>query len=187
MDNTIQHHEKPMSSSMESRSPPKPQSTAQNVLLEREKQVNLPSSGNSPEPHQTDMEGHYVGPASGVSFLIRVQKRLHENISFPRTTPIFSFGDAPLPKYDPSFLVIPPKDEAKALLDRYFDFAFPTHRFLHQPQAESWLEDFYRDPGVAQSPKPGAMAIRALLLMIFAHGKQCLPKSDSSLGSCVNR
>ncbi|EAA60063.1 hypothetical protein AN4828.2 [Aspergillus nidulans FGSC A4] len=187
MNNTIQnHHEKTTNSSVESRSPPKPQDTAQNVLLAREKQVNLPSSGNSPEPHQTDMEGHYVGPASGVSFLIRVQKRLHEHISFPRTTPIFSFGDAPLPKYDPSFLVIPPKDEAKALLDRYFDFVFPTHRFLHQPQAESWLEDFYRDPGVAQSPKPGAMAIRALLLMIFAHGKQCLPKSDSSLGSCVN-
>ncbi|KAL4991463.1 hypothetical protein BDW68DRAFT_198706 [Aspergillus falconensis] len=186
MDSVTQHREKPTSSTMESGSPPKPQSTTQNVLPQTDKQVNLPSSGNSPEPHQTDMEGHYVGPASGVSFLIRVQKRLHEHILFPRTTPIFSFGDAPLPKYDPSFLVIPPKDEAKALLDRYFDFAFPTHRFLHQPQAEGWLEDFYRDPGVAQSPKPGVMAIRALLLMIFAHAKQCLPKSDSSPGSCVN-
>ncbi|KAL6237046.1 hypothetical protein BDW75DRAFT_249516 [Aspergillus navahoensis] len=186
MDNTIQHHEKPMSSDMESGSPPKPQSPTQNAPPQNDKQINLPSSGNSPEPHQTDMEGHYVGPASGVSFLIRVQKRLHEHISFPRTTPIFSFGDAPLPKYDPSFLVIPPKDEARALLDRYFDFAFPTHRFLHQPQAEGWLEDFYRDPGIAQSPKPGAMAIRALLLMIFAHAKQCLPKPDSSLGFCVN-
>ncbi|KAL4884774.1 hypothetical protein BJY04DRAFT_233051 [Aspergillus karnatakaensis] len=166
--------------------PPHEQHQAAQNALRPDKQVNLPSSRNSPEPHQTDMEGHYVGPASGVSFLIRVQKRLHEHISFPPTTPIFNFGDAPLPKYDPSFLVIPTKVEAKALLDRYFDFAFPTHRFLHQPQAEGWFEDFYQDPGASQPTKPGAMAVRALLLMIFAHAKQCLPRSESSLGSCVN-
>ncbi|KAL3464341.1 hypothetical protein BJX64DRAFT_275840 [Aspergillus heterothallicus] len=183
---TSQHIDQPTGQALNSSTPPAPHDMRNNMLLQPDKHVNLPSSGNSPEPHQTDMEGHYVGPASGVSFLIRVQKRLHENISFPRTTPIFSFGDAPLPKYDPSFLVIPTKDDAKALLDRYFDFAFPTHRFLHQPQAEGWLKDFYRDPGEAQSPKPGSMAIRALLLMIFAHAKQCLPESESFLGSCVN-
>jgi hypothetical protein len=182
-----QHVEHPAGQAIDSSTPPEPPNVRNDALLQTDKPVNLPSSGNSPEPHQTDMEGHYVGPASGVSFLIRVQKRLHENISFPRTSPIFSFGDAPLPKYDPSFLVIPSKDDAKALLERYFDFAFPTHRFLHQPQAEGWLDDFYRDPGEAQSPRPGAMAIRALLLMIFAHAKQCLPESESSLGSCVNR
>ncbi|KAL2860539.1 hypothetical protein BJX68DRAFT_252145 [Aspergillus pseudodeflectus] len=181
-----QHVEHPAGQAIDSSTPPEPPNVRNDALLQTDKHVNLPSSGNSPEPHQTDMEGHYVGPASGVSFLIRVQKRLHENISFPRTSPIFSFGDAPLPKYDPSFLVIPSKDDAKALLERYFDFAFPTHRFLHQPQAEGWLDDFYRDPGEAQSPRPGAMAIRALLLMIFAHAKQCLPESESSLGSCVN-
>ncbi|KAL5334812.1 hypothetical protein BJX70DRAFT_391120 [Aspergillus crustosus] len=163
-----------------------PSEKHQPTLLQPDKHVTLPSSGNSPEPHQTDMEGHYVGPASGVSFLIRVQKRLHEHIALPPTTPIFSFGDAPLPKHDSSFLVIPIKDEAKALLARYFDFAFPTHRFLHQPQAERWVEDFYQDPSASQSPSPGTMAVKALLLMIFAHAKQCLPSSESSLGSCVD-
>ncbi|KAL4781789.1 fungal-specific transcription factor domain-containing protein [Aspergillus varians] len=186
MDGANQHVQRPTSSVPGDPSLPEPQQATQNVLMQTDKHITLPSSGNSPEPHQTDMEGHYVGPASGVSFLIRVQKRLHEHISFPRTTPIFSFGDAPLPKYDPSFLVIPTKEEAQALLGRYFDFAFPTHRFLHQPQAESWLEDFYHDPGTSQSPRPGTMAIRALLLMIFAHAKQCLPKPEGSLGSCVN-
>ncbi|KAL2831134.1 fungal-specific transcription factor domain-containing protein [Aspergillus cavernicola] len=181
-----EHVERSANTDIGSFPPPQPQHTANDVLLQADKHVNLPSSGNSPEPHQTDMEGHYVGPASGVSFLIRVQKRLHENISLPCTTPIFSFGDAPLPKYEPSFLVIPTKDEAKALLDRYFDFAFPTHRFLHQPQVEGWFEDFYHDPGAPQSPRPGAMAIRALLLMIFAHARHCLPGSDNSLSSCVN-
>ncbi|KAL4970187.1 uncharacterized protein BDV14DRAFT_187063 [Aspergillus stella-maris] len=186
MDDFDQHAGRSASVYTNSASPLEPQHTPRSTLLQADKHVNVTSSGNSPEPHQTDMEGHYVGPASGVSFLIRVQKRLHEHISFPRTTPIFSFGDAPLPKYDPSFLVIPPKEEAKALLDRYFDFAFPTHRFLHQPQAEGWFEDFYRDPAVSQAPKPGTMTIRAMLLMIFAHAKQCLPRSDSSIGACVN-
>ncbi|KAE8378035.1 fungal-specific transcription factor domain-containing protein [Aspergillus bertholletiae] len=102
---------------------------------------NLPSR-DSPEPHQTDMEGHFVGPSSGVSFLLRIQKRLHESIAFPLNTPIFSFGDAPLPKLDPSFLLLPSKNEAKELVQRYFDFAFPTHRFLHQQQVECWLDEF---------------------------------------------
>ncbi|KAL4805580.1 hypothetical protein BDV18DRAFT_165807 [Aspergillus unguis] len=181
----VQHIRQSANSPTDSCSTSSLQDASQRTFSQTDKHA-LPSSGNSPEPHQTDMEGHYVGPASGVSFLIRVQKRLHEHISFPRATPIFSFGDAPLPKYDSSYLLIPSKDEAKALLGRYFDFAFPTHRFLHQHQVEDWFEDFYNSPAMPQSPKPGAMARRALLLMVFAHGKQCLPKEDSTLGSCVN-
>ncbi|KAH9205228.1 hypothetical protein DL95DRAFT_439208 [Leptodontidium sp. 2 PMI_412] len=43
--------------------------------------------------------GHYLGPASGVSLLARVHKRLHltTHASFN-----FTFGDAPLPDYDPT-------------------------------------------------------------------------------------
>ncbi|GMG47916.1 unnamed protein product [Aspergillus oryzae var. brunneus] len=138
---------------------------------------NLPSR-DSPEPHQTDMEGHYVGPSSGVSFLLRIQKRLHESISFPLNTPIFSFGDAPLPKSDPSFLLLPSKNEAKELVHRYFDFAFPTHRFLHQQQVESWLEEFYNCLRVPHSLGPGDREIRALLLMVFAQASQYQPESS---------
>lgn len=141
---------------------------------------NLPSR-DSPEPHQTDMEGHYVGPSSGVSFLLRIQKRLHECISFPLNTPIFSFGDAPLPKSDPSFLLLPSKNEAKELVHRYFDFAFPTHRFLHQQQVESWLEEFYNCLRVPHSLGPGDREIRALLLMVFAQASQYQPESSSNL------
>ncbi|KAE8315071.1 fungal-specific transcription factor domain-containing protein [Aspergillus transmontanensis] len=141
---------------------------------------NLPSR-DSPEPHQTDMEGHYVGPSSGVSFLLRIQKRLHESIAFPLNTPIFSFGDAPLPKSDPSFLLLPSKNEAKELVNRYFDFAFPTHRFLHQQQVESWLEEFYNRLRVPHSLGPGDREIRALLLMVFAQASQYQPESSSNL------
>lgn len=156
------------------------------MLLPVDENTNVPSSRNSPEPHQTDMEGHYVGPSSGVSFLIRVQKRLHQNIAFSPNTTIFSFGDAPLPKYDASFLVLPTKEEAKALVNRYFDFGFPTHRFLHQQQTEGWLENLYGGLQDPQGVGPGAREVRAVLLMVFLQAKQYLPKTESALGASVN-
>ncbi|KAI9035725.1 uncharacterized protein KD926_002946 [Aspergillus affinis] len=156
------------------------------LLLPTDENANVTSSRNSPEPHQTDMEGHYVGPSSGVSFLIRVQKRLHQNVAFSPNTTIFSFGDAPLPKYDASFLVLPTKEEAKALLNRYFDFGFPTHRFLHQQTTEGWLEGLYGSLHDTQSVAPGAREVRALLLMLFLQAKQYLPRTETALGTSVN-
>ena len=86
------------------------------------------STPNSPEPCQTDFQGHYIGPASGLSFLLRIQKRLHHAISFSQTSSIFTFGDAPLhlPESDPSFCMMLPRPDAQRLMDRYFDFAMST-------------------------------------------------------------
>lgn len=103
----------------------------------------LQSSRNSPEPSQIDLQGHYVGPSSGVSFLLRVQRKLHQKVSFSQNSSIFTFGDAPLPNFDPSFFVLPPKAEAEKLVARYFDFAVATHRFLHRPTVEAWFQKFY--------------------------------------------
>lgn len=129
-----------------------------------------PPSRASPEPTQTDLQGHYVGPASGVSFLLRVQKRLHQAVSFSQTSSIFTFGDAPLPDFDPTFCILLSKDEATHLMQRYFDFAVPTHRFLHRPTVESWLEEFYDTMGVMRN-KEDAPARIALLFMIFAQAQ----------------
>lgn len=101
------------------------------------------SSRNSPEPSQTDLQGHYVGPSSGVSFLLRVQRKLHQKVSFSQDSSIFTFGDAPLPNFDPSFFLLPPKEDAAKLVARYFDFAVATHRFLHRPTVEGWFQEFY--------------------------------------------
>ncbi|CAG8925817.1 unnamed protein product [Penicillium salamii] len=141
------------------------------------------SSRTSPERDQTDLEGHYVGPSSGVSFLLRVQKRIHENVTVFSNGPIFNFGDAPLPRHDPHFLVLPPKDEAMVLVRRYFDFAFPTHRFLHQSTVEGWLESFYSN--VHDPENTMSQAIKALLLMVMAQGKQYLAEQDSSVAQSV--
>ncbi|KAH7416810.1 hypothetical protein BKA64DRAFT_691375 [Cadophora sp. MPI-SDFR-AT-0126] len=147
------------------------------------------SSRNSPEPphkdnpaqltlsqgltssNRTDLQGHFVGPSSGVSFLLRVQKKLHQKVSFSHKSSIFTFGDAPLPKYDPSFFLLPPKADAEILVARYFDFAVATHRFLHRPTVESWLEEFYDNLGVMLQ-KDGAKERTALLFMVFAHARE---------------
>jgi hypothetical protein len=131
----------------------------------------VPSSRVSPEPSQTDLQGHFVGPSSGVAFLLRVQRRLHQTVSFPQSSSIFTFGDAELPEYDPSTLLLLSYDEAKRLLDRYFDFAVPTHRFLHRPTAEAWLREFYDTRGLMRNKQDGP-ARTALLFMIFAQAQQ---------------
>lgn len=143
------------------------------------------SSRNSPEPDETDLEGHYVGASSGVSFLLRVQKRLHENFRISATETIFNFGDAPLPPYDPHFLVLPPISEAKVLVDRYFDFSFPTHRFLHQRTVEGWLQDFYS--GVNETRNFVDRAVKAVILMVLAQGKQYMAENDRLVGESVKR
>lgn len=127
-----------------------------------------PISRNSPEPFQTDLQGHYVGAASGVSFLLRVQKRLHQSAHFSNaSSTIFTFGDMPLPEFDPGFCFMPSKEESARLLQKYFDFTVPVDRFLHQPTVERWLEEFHETVGAMRN-KDEAPAQRALLFMIFA-------------------
>lgn len=137
------------------------------------------SSQNSPEPSQTDLQGHYIGPASGVSFLLRVQKRLHQAISFSEPSSIFTFGDAPLhpPEFDPSFCMMLPRGDAQRLVDRYFDFAMPTYRFLHRPTIQEWFTEFYDTLGVMRDTH-NAPAKVALLFMVFAHARVYMPDND---------
>ncbi|KAF5022815.1 hypothetical protein F66182_5109 [Fusarium sp. NRRL 66182] len=133
----------------------------------------------SPEPSQEDLQGHYIGPASGVSFLLRVQKRLHQAIAFSGPGSIFTFGDAPLrnPDYDPNFCMMLPKEDAQRLVDRYFDFAMPTYRFLHRPTIQEWFNEFYETLGTMHDANNAAAKV-ALLFMILAHARCYMPEPD---------
>lgn len=133
----------------------------------------------SPEPHQADMQGHYIGPASGVSFLLRIQKRLRQAISVSQASSIFMFGDAPLqvPESDPSFCMMLPRPDAQRLVDRYFDFAMPTYRFLHKPTLQKWFNEFYDTLGIMKDTQ-NAHAKVALLFMVFAHARVYMPDND---------
>ncbi|OAL43903.1 hypothetical protein IQ07DRAFT_616065 [Pyrenochaeta sp. DS3sAY3a] len=138
------------------------------------------SSRTSPEPQagQRDKEGHYVGSSSAVSFLIRIQKRLHQNSSISHDSSIFTFGDASLPEIDPSFFVLPPKGDAQRLVERYFDYAAPTHRFLHRPSIESLVDEFYETHGEMKGENGKSRA--ALLMVVFAQAQAYMPPADEN-------
>lgn len=125
-----------------------------------------------------DLEGHYVGPASGVSFLLRIQKKLH------RTTSNFTFGDIPLPEFDPTFCVMLSKEDTSGLLRRYFDFTVPVDRFLHRPTLEKWLNEFHDTMG-AMADDDKAPARRAVLWMIFALAQEHM--SNESAATNTNK
>jgi hypothetical protein len=135
----------------------------------------------SPEPvqEQSDSQGHYVGSSSGVSFLLRIQKRLHQDSSLSHNSSIFAFGDSPLPEFDPTFFVMPPKPDAQRLVERYFDYAAPTHRFLHRPTIENLLHEFYETQGDMRC-KDDAAARTALLLIVFAQAQAYMPPGSTT-------
>ncbi|KAH9905029.1 transcriptional regulatory protein GAL4 [Xylariomycetidae sp. FL2044] len=137
------------------------------------------SSQSSPEPAYDDSQGQYIGPTSGVSFLLRVQKRLHQAISISQASTIFTFGDAPLqlPEFDPSFCMMLPRDDAQRLVDRYFDFAMPTYRFLHRPTIQKWFVEFYETLGIMRDPNTAPAKI-AMLFMVLAHARVYMPEND---------
>jgi hypothetical protein len=138
-------------------------------------------SRNSPEPArgQTDQQGHYIGSSSAVAFLIRIQKRLHQNSSLSHDSSIFTFGDAPLPEFDPSFFVLPPKPDAQRLVERYFDYTAPTHRFLHRPTIEKLVHEFYETQGDLRCQEEGP-AKKALLLIVFAQAQAYMPMDSKT-------
>ncbi|KAH7305948.1 fungal-specific transcription factor domain-containing protein [Stachybotrys elegans] len=139
-----------------------------NRTVDEDPSISVPqSSRNSPERTQTDQQGHYVGPASSVSFLLRIQKKLQQQSSGSSSSSIFTFGDLPLPGGDVSFAILPPKPQAVDLVRRYFDLASATHRFCHRPTIEAWLDEMYMTSGAMLDPE-AAPSRTALLFMIFA-------------------
>lgn len=144
--------------------------------------VSFTPHSHTPEPQtseqdQHDLQGSYIGPASGVSFLARAKKRYREDASAVPTTDssIFAFGDAPLPQVESSFLVLPPKPEALALIAWYFDFTFPTHRYLHRPTVETWCDELY-EKQMSSRCVPGERERNAIVLMAFAQATMTSPR-----------
>lgn len=70
-----------------------------------------------------------------------------------------------------------PRDDAQRVIDRYFDFAMPTYRFLHRPTIQEWFVEFYDTFGTMRDEQK-APAKLALLFMVFAHGTVYMPDSD---------
>lgn len=166
------------------------------VPLEQSVTAGEPASRTSPEPTQTDLQGNYVGPSSGISFLSRIQKRFSESVSFPQGLSVFNFGDAPLPFgeigsnsantgqscFDPTFFFLLNRENTTRLVQRYFDFAVPVDRFLHRPTIERLLDEFYETQG-AMFNKDTAPADTAVLFMVFAIAQEHMDVKLSSSGT----
>jgi hypothetical protein len=128
----------------------------------------------------TDFEGNYLGPASGVSFLNRVWRRLHQdeiraipgevqNEPSPKSTSVFRFGDRPYSDCREAGFILPPFERARELVEIYFDFSMVTYRFLHRGSVENWLKQMYESNISSMNPPTGLMVARtAIILIIFA-------------------
>jgi len=138
------------------------------------------STPKSLKSAQAGLHGQYIGPASGVSFLQRVQKRLGQTASFSQPDSIFIFGDAPLASVDAdlSHCMMISREFAQQLFDRYFDFAMPTYRFLHRPTAQAWFAEFYDTFGSMRDSQRAAAKI-ALVLIVLAHGRVYMPEGHN--------
>lgn len=110
-----------------------------------------PNTSSSSKPIY-DSGDHYVGAASGLSFLqqavqhIESQKGSSDAVdsavdveyASPASASIFNSGDMPSLSGPNDRFVMPSKDESNRMLARYFEFATPTYRFFHRPTVESW-------------------------------------------------
>lgn len=176
---TTSHHNHTPPSQRSARSSPK-----DSIFSNSQPSTSRDSSGletrSSPDPVATDLEGNYLGPSSGISFLNRVWQRLHQDESSAitdelqnecssRNTSVFMFGDKPYSTFQESGFTLPPYDKARELVDIYFDFAIVTYRFLHRGSVDDWLRQLYESDISFANPPTGKMVARtAIVLMVFA-------------------
>lgn len=83
-----------------------------------------------------------------------------------------------MPDLNVSLFFIPPLEDTKRLLGRYFDFAVPTHRFLHRPTVEAWFDEFYATSG-SMTREDEAPAKLAVLFMVFAQASLYMPEASN--------
>lgn len=79
---------------------------------------------------------------------------------------IFSTGDRQFLEVDVSTIQLPDEAQCKMFVNRYFDFAMATYRFLHHPTVLQWVD---RLPG-HKNPHPLPPVHKAILLLVFATG-----------------
>jgi hypothetical protein len=117
------------------------------------------------------IDGQYLGPSSAQSFLGKaLQRHEREAMQHPVTsrethveteTSTLSFGDAKVKQPDIAKFAWPEHRTATMLLERFFEFASPTYRYMHEPSMQDWLERMYNKADVP-------ISTQACILLIFA-------------------
>ncbi|KAL4946670.1 hypothetical protein BDV06DRAFT_54009 [Aspergillus oleicola] len=151
----------------------------------RQPTQDMESESTTPyEPEQrppADVADQYWGPTSAHSFLGWAVRDLpatpSNTVAKVRDShraskaSIFHFGDRIPPDVQLADFEWPAKAEAESLTRRYFEFACPTYRTLHQPTIEGIIDELYVDGTQydGRSPLPAESAASyAILLMVFS-------------------
>jgi hypothetical protein len=91
----------------------------------------------------------------------------------------FTFGDAPLPDYEPTPSVMVTMEESLRLVHKFFDFTVPIDRLLHRATINQWLQEFYDTMGSMRDPVT-APTRRAIIWMIFAMAQEHMPVENNA-------
>lgn len=160
-----------------------PDPTPQQTVLETESESTTPYGPQPPEQRATtEVVDQYWGPTSAHSFLgwaVRdlpatpsdVAQASGRDLGRTSKTSIFHFGDRVAPEVQLGDFEWPDRAEAEALARRYFDFACPTYRTLHQPTIEREIRELYREDTQfdgGRYVREQSSASHAVLLMVFS-------------------
>lgn len=134
------------------------------------------TSRNSPEADGTDVHGQYVDPSSGFAFLHRARRRFAPDNSSAAGDeteqqdhqPVFAAGDKPLlGAYTEA--ILPNAEDAKSLLDLYFDVCVATYSIVQRQTVDDWHATLEQNRADAGEPTMGLeKAKAAILLALFA-------------------
>ncbi|KAL4948871.1 fungal-specific transcription factor domain-containing protein [Aspergillus filifer] len=167
---------------------PSPRQTTQDTESE-------PTAPYEPEQRPpADVADQYWGPTSAHSFLGWAVRDLpatpangavnaHESGRGLKAS-IFHFGDRIPPDVQLADFEWPAKKEAESLTRRYFEFACPTYRTLHQPTIEEIIHELYGEGSQydSRSPlPPESAASYAILLMVFSTATMFRPGDNGRM------
>ncbi|KAL6231502.1 hypothetical protein BDW75DRAFT_42700 [Aspergillus navahoensis] len=155
----------------------------QQATHETESELTTPYGPRQSEQRPpAEVADQYWGPTSAHSFVgwavrdlpttpsgaIQVSGRESDRTS---KASIFHFGDRIAPEVQPGDFEWPDRAEAEGLTRRYFEFACPTYRTLHQPTVEEAIRELYGDnaqyDGRHSVPRQSS-ASHAVILMVFS-------------------
>ncbi|EXJ67998.1 uncharacterized protein A1O5_08613 [Cladophialophora psammophila CBS 110553] len=138
------------------------------------------SRGPSLEP--TFAEGHHIAATAGVSFLYHSWNRgdAVEGEAVLPSAPLTCHGDIPpvQVRQDQPF---PKREEADALLERYFRFATPTYRFLHRPTLEKWTSQLLSGARMLTAEVACTLLVFSQSLLYTREGDRYVDGEDQDL------
>lgn len=157
------------------------------------------SRSGSPGAGEPSLDGQYMGPSSPYAFLRRAWKRLgpgsvdaegldliYRQHRSSEQRPVLSYGDRE-PLSDPSDVSIPDAGRMQSWINRYFAFASPTYRFLHEPTLCRWHKEWSERFKAGEEPPQSSNRRDAAVFLVAAvalssstdGSDEDIPKSDS--------